>query len=275
MTSAGRWIGHAMGIFFIVMGVAFVVIGMSNDVVNTLAGVDACSGGECEHASARTTMLILGWSFIASGAITMVITEWSVRKVRGVMSRATAFNTSAASPQGLGDLLQEFGISIDPAANANVTVNRQTIDLRGQRGSSEVPTDPAGLSNYLKSFGINIDEGLLRNATVVHGGETVTTAGAFPGSAAVPVPPPAASTSELRRERATIVRKKDRGSTAGDQRLIEFELELTPAGKPPYRVQVASLVRSSLAPLLVEGSSLNVRVDPADENNVTIDWSEN
>jgi hypothetical protein len=84
-----------------------------------------------------------------------------------------------------------------------------------------------------------------------------------------------ASTGELRRERATIVRKRDRGATAGGQRLVEFELEVQPAGKAPYRVEVASLVRESLAGLLIEGSSLNVRVEPTDENRVSIEWGEN
>ena len=86
---------------------------------------------------------------------------------------------------------------------------------------------------------------------------------------------PSAPQSAGARETATIVRKKDRGSTAGNQRLLELEIEVTPVGKVPYRVTVPTLVRESLAGLLIEGSSLNVRVDPHDKNNVTIDWSEN
>jgi hypothetical protein len=46
-------------------------------------------------------------------------------------------------------------------------------------------------------------------------------------------------------------------------------------GKAPYRVTVASLVRESLVSLLIEGSSLNVRVNPNDKNDVSIDWGEN
>jgi hypothetical protein len=83
------------------------------------------------------------------------------------------------------------------------------------------------------------------------------------------------NTTDLRRESATIVRKKDRGETTGNQRLLELELEVHPVGKVPYRVQLASLVRESLAGLLIEGSNVNVRVDPGNPNNVTIDWSEN
>ena len=79
----------------------------------------------------------------------------------------------------------------------------------------------------------------------------------------------------MQRETATIVRKHDRGETAGNQRLLELDLEVLPAGRVPYRVKVASLVRSSLAGLLIEGSTLNVRVDPHDRNSVTIDWAEN
>jgi hypothetical protein len=121
---------------------------------------------------------------------------------------------------------------------------------------------------------VRIDEDVLRHATVVEDGEVVRAGTHLAQSAAGAVAQPAPE-SELRRERATIVRKKDRGATAGGQRLVEFELEVQPAGRVPYRVDVASLVRESLAGLLIDGSTLNVRVDPANENAVTIDWGEN
>jgi hypothetical protein len=185
--------------------------------------------------------------------------------------------------QGLADFLEPFGIDLD-AARADGTVATQShfIDLRGLRKGNTPPTDPAGMSEYLKGLGLNVSEEALRNATVVSGGETVQQgsarvsaepAGASFASAAPT--PPASISSESRRERATIVRKRDRGATTGNQRLVEFELEVQPAGKVPYRVQLASLVRESLAGLLIEGSSLNVRVDSTDDLNVTIDWSEN
>jgi len=88
---------------------------------------------------------------------------------------------------------------------------------------------------------------------------------------------PAAEGSHGTAERlsATVIRKTDRGPVAGGQRLLEFELEVRPAVEPPYRVTVASLVRESLAGLLIEGGSLTVHAERGNPEQVTIDWSEN
>jgi hypothetical protein len=113
------------------------------------------------------------------------------------------------------------------------------------------------IAGFLKPFGIELSGATLRDPATT-------------GMAAQLAAP-----SAPRRERATIIRKHDRGATAGQQRLVEFELEVAPASAAPYRVTVASLVRESLVGLLVEGGTLTVRVDQDDRENVTIDWTEN
>jgi|GEM_PF-4017590 len=275
MTTMGRVFGHAFGIFFLAMGVGFLAIALYDPWSDWLDENSTCDDGDCSNVGASTTFLILGASFVATGLISSVVTEVAIRKTRRAWASVTTAQAGASfeTMDGVADFLAPFGIKLDGATNANVDVQHRTIDLRGQRGGRELPRDPAGLSEYLKSVGVQIDEDVLRNATIVEGGEVV--------QAGTPRVEPASdhdardTGAELRRERATIVRKKDRGATAGGQRLVEFELEVQPVGKVPYRVEVASLVRDSLAGLLIEGSTLNVRVDPGDENAVTIDWSEN
>lgn len=281
MSALGRIIGHGLGGFFMLFGLIFLVLGANDAFTSMFDGGFACSGSSCASDSVRTTFLTLGASFFFGGLLTSVITEFSVRKTRKLVSSVSAFATHPGDTEGLSELLHGFGIDMD-LSRANVSVERPlALDLRGQRHGA-VPTDPAGLSDYLKSLGVNIDEDVLRRATVVRGGQVVQ-----PGSPVVTTAGPAAvagaaemfqapvTSTEGTRETATIVRKTDRGATAGNQRLLELEIEVTPVGKAPYRVTVASLVRESLVSLLIEGSSLNVRVNPNDKNDVSIDWGEN
>jgi hypothetical protein len=279
MSTYGRIFGHGFGLFFMLLGGIFLWVALNDPWSNWLDENSVCEDGNCSDVGASTTFLVMGVSFVATGFISSLATEFAVRKTRGLMRTVTAAGDgSLGTVEGISDFLAPFGIHIDPSSSANANVQQRTLDLRGLRNGREVPRDPAGLSEYLKSVGVNIDESALRNATVVSGGEVIQ-----PGlarSEAAPrtspsMPAMVSPRDEPRRERATIVRKRDRGETAGSQRLVEFELEVQPAGKVPYRVQVASLVRESLAGLLIEGSTLNVRVDPSDENQVTIDWSEN
>lgn len=274
MSKVGRITGHGLGVFFIVMGAGFLVLGFS-EFATWLDENSTCTSGNCSDTAARTTFLILGVSFVIAGVFTSLVTELAIRKTQRLMSHVTALSsTDTSSMEGLADFLEPFGIDLDAAraAGAEVNVEHGVIDLRGQRQGA-VPTDLAGLTGYLKGFGIDLGGQSLRNATVVTGSEPV-----------VPAPPPFAAAarepavspdSPRERETALIIRKKDRGETAGGHRLVEFELEVQPVGRVPYRVEVASLVRESLVSLLIEGSTLNVRVDPANRNSVTIDWSEN
>ena len=264
--------GHGMAAFFFVLGAAFLLLGLNEGFTSALEDNATCQPGSCAGGGVKMTFVILGVSFMGTATLASVITEFSIRKTTSIIGQVKTFSESGSPSdlEGITDFLKPFGITIDPSTNANVNVQQRTIDLRGQR-SGDVPTDPAGFSAYLKAFGIAIDEEALENATVVLRGETVQ---APPNGHSALVPAGTGGESG-RRETATIVRKRDRGETAGSQRLVEFELEVMPAGKVPYRVEVASLVRESLAGLLIEGSTLNVRVDPQDDNRVTIDWSEN
>lgn len=291
MSAMGRIIGHGLGGFFMLFGLIFLVLGASDAFTKIFNGGFSCSGSSCASDSVRTTFLTLGASFFFGGLLTSVITEFTIRKTRKLVSTVSNFATHPGDTEGLSELLQGFGIAMD-LSKANVSVERPLgLDLRGQRNGKTVPTDPAGLSDYLKSFGVTIDEDILKRASVVQGGQVLqpgapvvaaATSAATAAATASPVAgaaamfdAPSTPTAEGDRQTATIVRKVDKGATAGNQRLLELEIEVTPVGKVPYRVTVASLVRESLAGLLIEGSSLNVRVNPNDPNDVTIDWGEN
>lgn len=279
MSAMGRVMGHGMGAFFLVLGIGFLWLGLNDAATTWLDANSSCQYGECTSAAsgAKTTFLILGASFIGTAVVSSAVTEFAVRKTRRIMSDISGGIASGDPAESVASFLKPFGIELDPAANANVNVQRRVIDLRGQRRDGEVPTDPAGLSEYLKSMGITIDDDFLRNATVMkddevvqQGSPLVTSRVEEPGSR-----PAAEANANLVLERATIVRKRDRGATAANQRLLELELEVQPVGGVPYRVEVPTLVRSSLAGLLIECSTLNVRVDPHEPGSVTIDWAEN
>ncbi len=276
MSTLGRVTGHGLGLFFMILGIVFLVLGLNDSFTQIFDGGFTCTGSDCASDSVRSTFLVLGVSFFAGGLLTSVITEFAIRKTQGIVADVSSLAAKPHDSQAISELLQNFGIDMD-LSKANVTVERPiAIDLRGQRKGA-VPTDPAGLGEYLKSLGINLDPEALRNASVVQGGQVLqapqpaVAAGQVSGSASMFEAP----TSTGARESATIVRKTDRGATAGNQRLLELEVEVTPVGKVPYRVTIASLVRESLAGLLIEGSNLNVRVNPNDKNDVSIDWGEN
>lgn len=262
------------GLFFIVMGIGFLLLSFT--WADWLDEHSVCEHGNCSDTGADTTFTILGIAFIAGGMVSSVATELAYRKTRAIVQHVSTFQTSGSldTAEGVSEFLKPFGIDIQPGANVNV--EHRTIDLRSQR-SGDVPADPEGLSSYLRARGISIDEEVLRNATVVKDGEVVMPGRPSMGSeqAATPAVTDARAADGMRRETARIIGKRDRGSTTGNQRLIEFDLEVQPAGKAPYRAQVASLVRESLAGLLIEGATLNIRVDPADPHAVSVDWSEN
>ncbi|MGE0598131.1 MAG: hypothetical protein AB7J35_13360 [Dehalococcoidia bacterium] len=266
-----RWLGHGMGVFFILLGAGFLVLGMSGSFTSWLDANSTCQGGNCGEDSVRSTFLILGACFVGAGLITSLATELAIRKTRRLVAHMATFpGLDTPTLESIGGFLEPFGIDLSAAQQASARVDHRVINLRGQR-TGPVPTDPEGLGAYLKSVGVNIEPEVLRSARVVRNNEPATASAAAEPAATVVEP----RTSDLLRETATIVRKKDRGETAGNQRLLELELEVMPAGRVPYRVTIASLVRESLAGLLIEGSTLNVRVNPHAANDVTIDWAEN
>ncbi len=267
--------GHGLGAFFMVLGLFLLFLGLS-DSFTAVQGSDSCTGAGCAAAdSARGTLVTLGIAFFLSGLLTSVLTEFGIRKARRIQARVTQFSANPGDPAAVSDFLRDFGIDMD-LSGANVTIGQPvTVDLRGQR-TGPVPTEPSELSDYLRSKGVNISADVLARASIIQHGRVVQTGTPDVQVAHEPVNLTATTpSSESLRESATIVRNHDRGSTAGNQRLMEFEIEVSPVGKVPYRVTVASLVRESLANLLIEGSTLNVRVNPHDRNDVTIDWAEN
>jgi hypothetical protein len=262
--------GHGFALFFIVLGLGFVALGLNDSFNSWLDANSTCDSGSCPENSARTTFIFLGVSFIAAGVVSGLVTEFAIRKTRRLLSHVATFSGSeGATLESLGNFLEPFGIDLAASQGGKTSIRSQVSDLRHLR-KSEPPSGPEELSAYLKSLGITVDESALRNAHVIDSRRAIRSDD--PNQHASQVSPMRA---DRVRETATILRKRDRGETAGDQRLLELELEVRPPGRVPYRVTVASLVRETLAALLIEGSTLNVRVDPNDDNSVTIDWAEN
>jgi hypothetical protein len=65
----------------------------------------------------------------------------------------------------------------------------------------------------------------------------------------------------------------DTGATLEGQPVCELSLEVTIAGRPPYRATVRQPVPRLLAPRLAPGGTVPVRVDPADPAVVVADLS--
>ncbi len=201
------------GGLFVVSGLGMLFVAANTDWVRTLdSGATCAAGRNC--GSARTTLVMVGGSFVAAGLFSAVVPVVVARWVRRWTTRLTTPGPplSAASAERLRALLTPLGVDLATAASAEPVAGAPAAG--GSHGTAE-------------------------------------------------------------RLSATILQKTDRGPVAGGQRLLEFELEVRPPVEPPYRVTVASLVRESLAGLLIEGSSLAVRAEQGNPEQVTIDWSEN
>lgn len=251
---------------FLISGLAMLFVASNDGWVRTIDEGSTCANGN-DCGNARVTLLILGGSFTATGVFSLFLTFYVAKRVHRWPARLPSVRPLDTTGD-MASLLESFGIEIprgDPA-KARFTENTITFppEVRIEPGSARLTLEQAArVSDALRPLGIDLQPEVLVGGSMGDGEDQRT-----PGAG-----PPAVA--GLRPERATILRKYDRGATAGQQRLIEFELEVTPASAAPYRVTVASLVRESLVGLLVEGGTITVRVDPRDPQNVTIDWSEN
>jgi len=201
------------GGLFVVSGLGMLFVAANSEWVRTLdSGATCAAGRNC--GSARTTLIMVGGSFVAAGLFSAVVPVVVARRVRRWTARLTtpAPPLSVASTERLRALLTPLGVELATAAS---------------------------------------------------------------GEPGVVAPADGVSHGAAERLSATVIRKTDRGPVAGGQRLLELELEVRPPVEPPYRVTVASLVRESLAGLLIEGSSLTVHAERGNPGQVTIDWSEN
>ncbi len=60
--------------------------------------------------------------------------------------------------------------------------------------------------------------------------------------------------------------------TTGDSRLLRLDLEITLEGRAPYPLGHVTMVPTGSLPRVTPGQSLAVLVDPANTDNVAIDW---
>jgi hypothetical protein len=72
--------------------------------------------------------------------------------------------------------------------------------------------------------------------------------------------------------RATVQGFVDTGVDAPGGRLYTFDLEIRLPERPAYTVKHAAVLDSGAAARLFRGASFPVRVDPADQRQLTVDW---
>jgi hypothetical protein len=73
---------------------------------------------------------------------------------------------------------------------------------------------------------------------------------------------------------ATITAVRDTGGRINSEPLVELDLLVMPAGRPPYPVTLSSVVPVTGMGLLRPGTALAVRVDPERPQQVAVVWAE-
>ncbi|WP_371783748.1 hypothetical protein [Streptosporangium subroseum] len=73
--------------------------------------------------------------------------------------------------------------------------------------------------------------------------------------------------------RALVTSMRDTGTTVNDQVVVAFDLQVQPAGGPPYAVSHRQILPRLLMGAVLPGKLLQVWSDPVDTRRLTIDWS--
>ena len=71
---------------------------------------------------------------------------------------------------------------------------------------------------------------------------------------------------------ARVLAVTDTGATLNDHPVCEVQLEVTVPGQAPYATTIKQAIPRMQAPMLQPGTSLAVKVDPADRDVVVLDW---
>jgi hypothetical protein len=73
--------------------------------------------------------------------------------------------------------------------------------------------------------------------------------------------------------RALITSMRDTGTTVNDQVVVAFDLQVQPAGGPPYAVSHRQILPRLLMGAVLPGKLVQVWSDPVDTQRLAIDWS--
>ncbi len=71
---------------------------------------------------------------------------------------------------------------------------------------------------------------------------------------------------------ARVLGVTDTGATLNDHPVCEVQLEVTVPGQGPYTTTISQAIPRMQAPMLQPGTTLTVKVDPADRDTVVLDW---
>lgn len=72
---------------------------------------------------------------------------------------------------------------------------------------------------------------------------------------------------------AVIAEVRQSGGMVNHQPMVEIDLNVMREGMPPYPVTVKQVIEQIYLPKAIAGASVNVKVDPSDQNTVWIDWA--
>jgi hypothetical protein len=73
--------------------------------------------------------------------------------------------------------------------------------------------------------------------------------------------------------RALVTSMRDTGTTVNDQVVVAFDLQVQPAGGPPYAVSHRQILPRLLMGAVLPGKLVQVWSDPVDTQRLAIDWS--
>jgi hypothetical protein len=120
----------------------------------------------------------------------------------------------------------------------------------------------------LARFGVSIDPAVMaQGAVVVDQGTSVLDASPSGQAGA------AALLASGRPGSAFIREAKDTGIDVHGDSVIELTLDVTPQGGTPYEVRTAALVPAASRARALPGTTVPVRIDPAQATNVAVDWA--
>jgi hypothetical protein len=203
--------------------------------------------------------LAIDWS----GQTRMRATGPSAATPMGASSSAMPLPNTLSTGATMGVVPNTLGNSgaaaVAPPLSTNVIPG--TVMTAGAAGLSAA--DLSQVMQELNAAGINIDPNRLANATVLTT-PTVTIAG--PGVTAGTAL--GGSTG-----RAVIRDAQDLGVQMGGQKLYKFSLDVTPPGGSTYATQAAGPVPPDQLGRAVAGTTVDVFIDPSNQQNVTLDWS--
>lgn len=266
----------------LVVGIAMIAIGLLAEVGSILffsglgLGSFECSGPGCDFLGP--------WPFFMGGGIVLIVIGFFVTTIA---SSAIAVRNSAGSAARWARIarMNRFGPYAGRGTSGLPTVSALTDDQRGT--SWNVTTSANSIDPMVPAEFAPMVEGILSGLRA--SGLIPPDSGhvrVIDSTTGLPIPAyrPADTRTEAERARdlratgtlgrVTVHGFRELPAAAQGGQLFELQLEVTPDGKPPYRLRHFALVPARWRHLLVTGAGFPVWIDADDPSRLLIEWEQ-